>query len=185
MDEVKRCSRCERELPVTCFQSNGAMEDGLQDWCRECKAQVSARLHRKRKLAGVCHCGRKIRPGFKTCATCQERVRQWGRDNPEQKLASQAATHKKNRETIFARYGRVCCCCGEAREEFLTLDHVKGGGNKHRKEIGRTGNTFCGWLIRQGLPDGYQTQCYNCNRSRGHFGYCPHEREREQKLAVA
>lgn len=36
---------------------------------------------------------------------------------------------------VIHAYGGACACCGESREPFLAIDHIAGGGNKHRKEI--------------------------------------------------
>ena len=82
------------------------------------------------------------------------------------------------RRELFQAYGGKCQCCGEEHEEFLTIDHVNGhtGASTLRQE---TGWAWYRWLQRQGYPqDGYRLLCYNCNCSRGHRGYCRHERER-------
>jgi hypothetical protein len=40
-------------------------------------------------------------------------------------------------------------------------------------------------LKRRGYPqEGYTILCFNCNLSRGFFGYCPHERALEQWLTA-
>lgn len=64
-----------------------------------------------------------------------------------------------------------CACCGESRVEFLVFDHINGGGNKHRKEVGSAGIRT--WLRRR--PEGVRVLCDNCNASRGRYGYCPHQ----------
>jgi len=72
-----------------------------------------------------------------------------------------------------------CACCGEWRLEFLTLDHIDGGGNQHRKS-GMTGRKFYLWLKREGFPPGYRVLCMNCNCSIGFYGYCPHQKEKAE-----
>lgn len=79
---------------------------------------------------------------------------------------------KNHRRSCFEHYGLSCACCGEDIYEFLTIDHINGGGNKHRKEIGQS--VIYKWLIDNDYPDGFRTLCYNCNSSLGHYGYCPH-----------
>lgn len=70
-------------------------------------------------------------------------------------------------------YGHECECCGERSAEFLAMDHVYGGGNKHRKTIG-CANIYL-WLKRHNCPkDSFRILCANCNTSLGHYGYCPH-----------
>ena len=56
----------------------------------------------------------------------------------------------------------MCCQhCGENVIELLTIDHINGGGNKHRKSLGQT--NFYSWLKRNNYPIGFQILCYNCN----------------------
>lgn len=74
----------------------------------------------------------------------------------------------------------ICACCGIGYVEFLTIDHINGGGAAHRRTIGNGklangGGAFYTWLRKNGYPEGYRVLCQNCNFSRGIFGYCPHE----------
>lgn len=66
----------------------------------------------------------------------------------------------------------VCACCGEGNIEFLSVDHIKGNGNIHRKEIGQGLYT---WLVKNNMPEGFRILCMNCNHSYGHYGMCPHQ----------
>ena len=68
-----------------------------------------------------------------------------------------------------------CACCSESNVEFLALDHINGGGNKHKKE----NNIGClaKWLQKHHYPPGFRVLCHNCNFSLGAFGYCPHSRQ--------
>ena len=80
------------------------------------------------------------------------------------------------RDQILDYYGRQCCCCGESQDQFLTIDHIEGGGNAHRREIKRLGgNGFYAWLRQSEFPSGFQTLCFNCNWAKGHHGHCPHQ----------
>jgi len=78
------------------------------------------------------------------------------------------------KKEIFDHYGRICVCCGEDNWEFLTIDHINGGGTKHRKTLGG-GTAFFKWLRDNNFPPEYRVLCINCNFSMGRFGYCPHE----------
>jgi len=83
---------------------------------------------------------------------------------------------KRDKRLVFTHYGGdppKCTCCGETHMEFLTIDHINGGGSKDRKK-GLIGHDFYAWLIRNGYPEGYRVLCMNCNFSLGHWGYCPH-----------
>ncbi len=78
------------------------------------------------------------------------------------------AKNKLKRE-VFSHY-----CGGEARCQeckqiddlgLLTIDHINGGGNKHRREIGKRncgGYKIYQWLKRNSYPEGFQVLCFNC-----------------------
>lgn len=68
-----------------------------------------------------------------------------------------------------------CACCGEKEIKFLSIDHINGGGSKHRKGIcnGKGGN-MSAWLRKNNFPDGFQVLCHNCNMAKGFYGQCPH-----------
>ena len=81
----------------------------------------------------------------------------------------------KIRYQVFDVYGKTCSCCGEDRLEVLTIDHVNGGGNNHRREVG-AGSSFYKWLHKNGFPKGdYRTLCRNCNQAKHTYGTCPHQ----------
>lgn len=69
-----------------------------------------------------------------------------------------------------------CACCDESILEFLSIDHINGGGNKHFKELNKIGVNFYKWLKNNSFPIGYQVLCMNCNFAKGHFKTCPHRR---------
>ena len=54
-----------------------------------------------------------------------------------------------------------CILCPESRFWALTIDHINGGGRKHRASL--KVHNFYRWLINNNLPDGYRCLCYNCN----------------------
>jgi len=109
----------------------------------------------------------------------KERIRlqnlEWRRKNRERDNQNKINHRRKLRQTIIQAYGGKCACCGEDRIEFLSIDHIGGGGNKHRKSLGRTGYHFYYWLKRNNYPKGFRVLCHNCNQSLGHYGYCPHQ----------
>jgi hypothetical protein len=98
---------------------------------------------------------------------------------------------RKRRLEALIHYGGnppTCACCGEKALEFMTIDHINGGGSRHRRELGiaaRIGgeskgsgaDTFWWWLKRNNYPSGFRVLCMNCNFSLGHRGYCPHRPE--------
>jgi hypothetical protein len=81
---------------------------------------------------------------------------------PERKAYNKAFM-KARKDELFSHYGGyVCVKCGNTDERVLTIDHVNGGGNKHRKEIGKGGYSFYLWLRQNGYPSGFQILCMNC-----------------------
>jgi hypothetical protein len=92
----------------------------------------------------------------------------------------------------FEAYGGAVCSCPNCPErirpriEFLTLNHVGGGGTKHRKSIGGKravggGVSLAGietyrWVRRKGYPPGFNVLCWNCQwGTHINKGVCPHQ----------
>lgn len=97
----------------------------------------------------------------------------------EKKAVYQAAYAKRYRNDlkaqIFEAYGARCNCCGETNTGFLSIDHVNGGGNEHRKSVGGGAQVYLD-IIRRGFPEDFQILCYNCNLGRQwNEGVCPHK----------
>jgi len=140
--------------------------------CIDAARKKSAEKREAWREQGVCvHCGKKRQAGFVRCQKCLD-------------------THRRHivnvKTAIFDAYGGAwCACCGEDTREFLTVDHIDGGGLRHRRELARTrdgregqiaGTSFYLWLKRNNFPPGYQVLCWNCNFAKGAFGICPHQR---------
>ena len=87
------------------------------------------------------------------------------------------------RRLVLQKYGDKCVCCNESTPEFLSIDHINGGGNKHRQSLGKNGTkggSFYLWLRRNNFPkEGFQLLCHNCNFAKGHYSMCPHARSSE------
>jgi hypothetical protein len=170
-----RCWKCREHKDSSEFYKNKTSSTGFEQMCRICKSAHSKARRARRKLLGLCPCGAVPKEGYETCQRCRDRREKWGKANTEYISEQGVLKRKSVRQKIFDYYGWVCACCGEDNPGFLTIDHVYGGGNQHRKRIGG-GNVFYAWLIREGYPKGYQTLCYNCNCGKGHSGgICPHE----------
>lgn len=106
----------------------------------------------------------------------------WRKGNEDKVNANARRSRLKCRIACLEHYsnGKMCCaCCGENRIEFLGIDHIKGGGNRERKEMGH-GNIYQRLKVR-GYPEGHRVLCHNCNMSLGFYGYCPHQKERENE----
>ena len=146
----------------SCKQSKEDIEfSGRYNYCKKCNTKRTKRIQDEYVEKGLCRLCGKNPPILhrRKCIECTEAAK-----NRLLKLKLAA----------FEKYGgSKCSCCGELLLEFLTIDHIDGGGNKHRKSIN---STFWYWLRNNNYPEGYRVLCMNCNFSRGIYGYCPHER---------
>lgn len=86
---------------------------------------------------------------------------------------------KKIRQKVLDAYGNKCVCCGETFPEFLTIEHKNNDGTAHRKLIQKSaGSHFYKWLVDNNFPkEDFELNCWNCNCSKGKYGYCPHGKE--------
>lgn len=75
-------------------------------------------------------------------------------------------------------YGGSCQCCHEATFEFLSIDHIDGGGTAMRNRGAEHTGSIYRRIAKAGttLP-GYQLLCMNCNWAKGIYGTCPHTRQ--------
>lgn len=156
-----------RQNPVgICSQCSRPSKPGY----RSCEIHVEKRRKDmatkrvKRKAAGLCiGCGRNPPASGVRCRDCHETQR-----------ASIVKSQYRAKCEAIVHYGGKCQCCGEDRICFLTIDHIDGGGNVHRQEVG-SGHEFHRWLKKNGYPDGFQVLCYNCNCGKHDAGECPHK----------
>jgi hypothetical protein len=176
--DTKTCPRCREDKPLAEFGFRSKPPYQANKWCKDCCSNRSARFYRMqtpeqkedRKAIQA-----RYREGHREKINADEKVR---RDsNPERERVRQVTWKRGLREQMIAAYGGACSCCGETRYEFLTLDHVNGGGHKDRKT--RSTDSLLCYLRDQGWPKSdYTVLCWNCNASKGVYGFCPHERER-------
>src|SRR6266567_2722001 len=158
---LKHCNTCNQDRPATteCFFRNG--KKGWYSVCKICRHDMSVaraaekranrppKVRKNKKQPGMCKtCHiRQVEPGH-LCDVCRGRAKQ-ARDTL--------------RQQVIAAYGGKCANCGEARAEFLAIDHINGGGHKHTTAIG-SGFHMCYWLRKNGFPrDNFQLLCHNCN----------------------
>ena len=126
----------------------------------------------------------------------REYFKEWQRKNKEKTKQYRDKNYANNREKIIEQKvfsnlkmrrisrldcidyysgGKNCCsCCGEKNMEFLAIDHIAGGGAKHRKSLKEYLPLV---LKRKKFPAGYRILCHNCNCSLGFYGYCPHQKK--------
>lgn len=150
---MKTCSKCKTEKPVTEFFNSRESPDGLSYWCKACNAERQRATRDRRRESGL--------PSHSTVAA--------------RRLRLEVLSH-------YSDGTMACDCCGDDHVEFLSLDHIDGGGNQHRKELGSNQEVYR-QLRQVGYPPGYRVLCHNCNSAIGFYGYCPHEHERDAEMS--
>lgn len=109
-----------------------------------------------------------------------EERREYSRErNPAHKREALRKTRAKLKAEVYSHYGDHCSCCGEGNRQFLTIDHVNGGGRGHRASLGPKGASSLAVLYdikKRGFPADFQILCFNCNCGRQqNGGVCPHK----------
>lgn len=103
-------------------------------------------------------------------------IADWRARNPEKQREYTRRKLAKLKDVVFEAYGGrhpKCKCCGENDIRFLSVDHINGGGTKHKNSV--PGRSIYRWLKRNGFPKGYQLLCHNCNQGKHIYGKCPHK----------
>ena len=137
---MRICTSCKKFKSINdfyTFKRNGKILPSW--WCKECHLDKGKVRYRANK--GV-YKERQRKWFLKNRQKSYEYQAKWRRKNRE-KLNKRNAEHariysKILREGVIKEYGKKCRCCGVIEIEFLTIDHINGGGNKHRKEIGES-----------------------------------------------
>ena len=142
---MRICTKCKKTKALVDFHKNKRHSTGYSSWCRSCSNTACKDYYYQHK------------------DVMQARAKKYTAD-----LRRQIIEH-------YSSGTMVCSCCSESHYEFLSIDHIDGGGTKHRNEDTGMGSGFYLWLRRNKWPKGYRVLCYNCNSSRGAYGYCPHE----------
>lgn len=181
--ETKRCPKCKKHLPLSNFNRKNIKTGTLQSWCKSCSrnAQKTPKYKQTTKEYYINHREeilkrQKERSKLISKEKKSEYQRKWKLNNKEK--AKEVAKRYKNslREKFINMYGNKCSCCGETHIEFLTIEHINGqaGIERNKKESGATAYKTA---IQEYHPDLYDVLCWNCNCSKGRYGYCPHELE--------
>jgi len=97
--------------------------------------------------------------------------------NREKILLRHKLYRQKRRRLVIDKYGGKCVCCGETKLEFLSMDHVNGGGTKERLKMKSSSTEFYRQIVKEKFPIKYRVLCHNCNQSLGFYKYCPHNKE--------
>lgn len=187
--ETKPCTRCHKVLPISSFYTKKRSSGKIDTYseCKQCRKEMDAtyRLSAPEKVKSreqsyyQANKERMLAKQRERYYANVEENRKTSREKYEKNGHIRRAKERENsklwRETFLNMYGRKCRCCGESTEEFLTLEHINGqkGIERNKKESGKWAYKTA---IKEYRPDLFEVLCWNCNCSKGRYGYCPHER---------
>ena len=154
-----KCERCGKQTAHT---------STIQKYCPECRTE------RRREIKRISEAKRRADPNkLQKQKEYQKKYRKSYNKERGRELAKQRRFEQ--RLEVIKYYGGRCSCCGESDPCFLAIDHINGGGNKHRKSLGQAHCITPRWYIKNNFPKGFQVLCHNCNMAKGLYGRCPHE----------
>lgn len=165
---IKSCAACKHILPIEAFGVDRKRRDGLGVYCRACGNLANRKSYHKDV----------VRSRKQSLA---KRLRRH-----EHYKALTRARCAAIKQEMIDMYGSSCACCGEHRKEFLSIEHIGGGGKAHRRIVGAGGVHMYRDLKRRGWPkDKYELLCMNCNFSQNFNKTCPHMYEIANAMLVA
>lgn len=92
------------------------------------------------------------------------RIKEWRKKNRIRINAQRNEYRKKIYMMIIKKLGDKCAHCGNEDMRVLQIDHIHGGGEKERREIGPRG--IYHKIIKMPIEEAkkeYQILCANCN----------------------
>lgn len=165
--ETRICKICQNSKPITNFRKTGP-------------------VHRNNRIRICRICSKKLNPEKTRRLRRAETIRR--RDNGKKAEASRRNRSRLKLEALLAYSPPgttipICACCKESIIDFLSLDHIDGGGNIHRRSLSKSnggspsGTTLYRYLRLNKWPKepSFQVLCFNCNMGRSiNNGICPH-----------
>ena len=128
--------------------------------CPRCKQTKDEIDYGKSTYCRTCHASYMRENRYKYLKT----IRAWDISNRPKRREYNKKCASKRKLKILTYYGdgkAACVLCGESRIDCLSIDHIHGHGNAHRRSIGE-GTKFYQWLVHNNYPIGYRTLCMNC-----------------------
>ena len=169
---TKTCRVCDIEKPISEFQTG-------RNLCKQCRDK------QKRNYRADCRIKNMELYGTACSSLVLEKARRYyelkraknivlyGTARAPIRLEMDRKSYKQRRVNrkiqALALLGSVCTCCGEARPEMLTFDHINGDGNKTDRE-----RVTYDILMMDKPHNDYRVLCWNCNMSLGLYSFCPH-----------
>lgn len=120
--------------------------------CKEAKSTIAFSNDRRKKS------GKR-----EECKECRNKRQRAYHGQPE--IIARARQYRYQiRKQCLQQYGNKCILCGNPNLEFLEIDHINGGGGKHRKECGNTTKMYRSIFVKGYRPDKYRLLCKICNQ---------------------
>lgn len=161
--DVKWCPKCAIVKPLSEYNKNPNLSKGVHTYCKLCHRLLRREFYKHHRVSQLL------------------KAAKYRKDNWESIRAQTKRQWRKMKEDVINYYGGVCVCCGETELDFLTIDHINGGGNKHRRELRIGGGyKFYRWLIKNNFPPGFQSLCMNCQLSKSISGVCAHQKHLDE-----
>ena len=169
--KTKRCGRCnqDKEKSLNQFPKFSRSADGLAAYCKICNREYLKEYREKNKERRLAD------------------LYLWRQNNPEKQKAQLHRHKQKLKVEVLTHYakGNLKCSCGENDIRCLSIDHVDGGGNQQREELGVRGSTdFYLWLKQSKYPEGFQVLCMNCQWKKKPLSSEWAEKQKKLKLEV-
>ena len=135
----KICSICKTKKVITEYPLDRSLPDGHKARCISCN-KIKMREYANNRSPRI------------------------GRKDYNAKYHADELIQKKTSVITYYGGGKCACVrCGFSDLRALTIDHINGHGNQHRKENHtHTGLHFYKWLISNSYPSGFRTLCGNC-----------------------
>lgn len=152
--KVKACSTCGIVKPLSEFWRERSKPDGRKARCAACSLISNKASYDKN-------------PSSRVASTAK-----WRSSNPGRFNTYMAERRQRIKVDLVTGYGGKCTCCGETAIEFLTLEHLNGGGRAHR--AAKDSLAIFNEVIKAGFPNEYTILCMNCNFAKRFGKECPH-----------
>ena len=158
--DKNKCSKCGMELTKQNWR--GYDKKHYAYICSSCRREIDRKrylVNRKRIL----RLNRIWRSKNKERIKYTNKI--WSRKNQHRRNILMKERFYKLKVEVFRHYSPklICQKCGFLDTRALSIDHIKGGGNKKRKRLGlKSGRDFYIWLKKKGFPSGFQVLCMNC-----------------------
>jgi DNA-directed RNA polymerase subunit RPC12/RpoP len=153
--DMYSCSRCHNIFPFEEMRKDSARPNKIGYDCKYCGREFSKNyninhkdrieVYRKKNHDKILNAHRKYN------LENAEKFKEYRRKKTIEK--------KVNVLSHYSNNDMKCKYCGFTDLRALSLDHINGGGNKHRKEIGEN---IYRWIIKNNYPEGFQVLCMNC-----------------------